>query len=490
MPNPIASQITPPRVPFFDQRTGDISREWYRWFYNLYVVTGGLNQNVIQPDHGGTGTYVIPENGQLLIGNSVTHVYNVADLGTGPGIDATVGPGTLSIENTGVLSFSGGTTGLTPSTATTGNVTLAGTLDVDNGGTGATNAAGARANLSAAVLGANNDITSMSALTGGISAPAYIEFDTTPGAVSDVARLSWNASDQTLDLGMEYDVTQQIGQETYARVRNTTGSTIPNGSVVGFAGAATDALLVTPYIADGSLPTLYILGIMTHDLPDSGEKGYCTTWGFVRDIDTSAFSAGDVLYASPSIAGELTNVKPTAPDNVIPIAACVVSDATNGVIFVRPTIQQQQYYGQFSRTTDTSPAAINTAYPIVMSGLDIGNGVVLGTPASRIVVPQSGLYTISANLQLTSGSATDKNVWFWVRKNGTDVANSARLVTVSVNNAYTVVSLREEVSLNANEYIELCWAADSTNVTLDAVAATAFAPAAPAVVVNVTQAQQ
>lgn len=32
--------------------------------------------------------------------------------------------------------------------------------------------------------------------------------------------------------------------------------------------------------------------------------------------------------------------------------------------------------------------------------------------------------------------------------------------------------------------------ADSTNVTLDAVAATAFAPAAPAVVVNVTQAQQ
>ena len=32
--------------------------------------------------------------------------------------------------------------------------------------------------------------------------------------------------------------------------------------------------------------------------------------------------------------------------------------------------------------------------------------------------------------------------------------------------------------------------ADSTNVILDAVAATAFAPAAPAVVVNVTQAQQ
>jgi hypothetical protein len=318
----------------------------------------------------------------------------------------------------------------------------------------------------------------------------YLDFKTDAIYSSQKARLGWNDVDKTLDLGMEYGVVQQIGEETYARVQNNTGVTIPNGTVVGFAGATTNALLVSPYLADGSSPSLYIIGVMTHDLPDSGDRGYCTTWGFVRDIDTSAFSAGDVLYASPSVAGGLTKVKPTAPNNVIPVAACVTSDATTGVIFVRPTVQQMQYYGQFSRTTDTSPAAINTAYPIVLSGLDIGNGVVLGTPASRIVVPQSGLYNISANLQLTSGTATDKNVWFWVRKNGTDIANSARLVTVSVNNAYTPISLREEVSLGANGYVELCWASDSTSVTLDAVAATAFAPAAPAVVVNVTQAQQ
>jgi hypothetical protein len=36
----------------------------------------------------------------------------------------------------GVVSFSGGSTGLTPATATTGAVTLGGILDVDNGGTG------------------------------------------------------------------------------------------------------------------------------------------------------------------------------------------------------------------------------------------------------------------------------------------------------------------------------------------------------------------
>lgn len=45
-----------------------------------------------------------------------------------------------STVNSGVTSFSAGTTGLTPSTSTTGAVTLAGTLAIANGGTGSTTA--------------------------------------------------------------------------------------------------------------------------------------------------------------------------------------------------------------------------------------------------------------------------------------------------------------------------------------------------------------
>lgn len=65
----------------------------------------------------------------------------------------------------GVDSLSMGTTGLTPSTATTGAITVAGTLVVANGGTGATTESGARASLGAAASGANSDITSLSGLT-------------------------------------------------------------------------------------------------------------------------------------------------------------------------------------------------------------------------------------------------------------------------------------------------------------------------------------
>jgi len=318
----------------------------------------------------------------------------------------------------------------------------------------------------------------------------YIDLSESPAPVDKTRRLSWNTTDQTVNLGMDYGVTQQIGQETYARVGNTTGVTIPNGTVVGFAGATSNALLVAPYLADGSQPSLYILGIMTHDLPDSGEKGYCTTWGFVRDMDTSAFSPGDLLYASPTVAGALTNTKPTAPDNVIPLAACITSNATTGIIFVRPTIQQMQYYGVFTKTTDQTPAVINTEYLLTFDNTQISNGVTIGGTTSQIIVPESGLYQFDATVQLTSGSSSSKNIWVWWKKNGTAIANSARLVTSDVNNGYIPIALNETVSLAANEYVELAFAADSTNVTVDSVAATAIAPAAPAVVLSVTQVQQ
>lgn len=316
----------------------------------------------------------------------------------------------------------------------------------------------------------------------------YLDFSTEIAShVHQLGRLSWDSTDETLAIDMEYGVVQQVGQETYARVQNSTGTDIPNGTVVGFAGATDNALLVAPYLADGSAPSLYVLGVITHDLPDSGQKGYCTTWGFVRGMDTSAFSSGDILYASPSVAGALTSVKPTAPNNVIPVAACVTSDATEGVIFVRPSIEQMTYYGVFAKTASQSPAAANTAYAVTFDSTTISNGVVIGTPTSRIVVPESGFYQCSCTLQISSGSSSKKDMRVWIRKNGTDIANSARLITSDVSGGYVNAILIEPLSLDVDDYIEIMFAANSTNMSLAAVPATAYAPAAPAAVLELTQ---
>jgi hypothetical protein len=79
----------------------------------------------------------------------------------------------FSGAGSGVSAISFGTTGLTPSTTTTGSVTVTGTLVVANGGTGAVNATDARTNLVAAKSGTNSDITELYALNGTSYGVAY-----------------------------------------------------------------------------------------------------------------------------------------------------------------------------------------------------------------------------------------------------------------------------------------------------------------------------
>ena len=327
-----------------------------------------------------------------------------------------------------------------------------------------------------------------------------------PAVVPQIGTLAWNQFEQTADLGMDYGVVQQIGLEYYARVENTTGVTIPNGSVVGFAGVgAGNTLAVAPYLADGSTPTLYILGVMTHDLPNSGEIGYATVWGHVRGFDTTGtpvgetWSVGDILYASPTTAGAFTNVKPTAPDNVIPMAAVLEVDATDGEIFVRPTIEQQKFYGVFSYNgVDQSIAATYTPQAVLFDTTDIANGVSIGSPASRIVVAESGLYKFDFSMQIESNSSSAKKLWIWPRIDGSDVLNSNSEVTFSGSGTVLVPSWSWTLSLTAGQYFQIMIAGDSTDIDVTSKAAETGAngtptfarPAAPGIILEVTEVQQ
>jgi hypothetical protein len=118
-----------------DVQTNTVSREWFMWFNNIYSVTG-TGTGVTPVINGGTGLGVIPTNGQLLIGNGTGYTLNT--LTAGAGITITNGFGTISIASSGVSSFSGGSTGLTPAVATTGAIVLGGKLAIAYGGTNAT----------------------------------------------------------------------------------------------------------------------------------------------------------------------------------------------------------------------------------------------------------------------------------------------------------------------------------------------------------------
>ena len=125
MPDPInITQIPAPRVELIDPRTGLMSREWFRFFNNIYTIVGA-NLGIVQIPNGGTGLSSYPTNGQLLIGNTAGKKYDLNTLTAGLGINVTNGAGTIGVANTGVLSNVAGA-GISVSSAT-GNVTIANT---------------------------------------------------------------------------------------------------------------------------------------------------------------------------------------------------------------------------------------------------------------------------------------------------------------------------------------------------------------------------
>lgn len=306
-----------------------------------------------------------------------------------------------------------------------------------------------------------------------------------------VGVLSYNADKDTFNLTHKDGVIQQLGQEIYGHFINNTGSTIENGAGIGFAGANGE-IEIQPYIADGTFPEIYFIGVATQQLSD-GEEGKVTTWGEVGGINTTggaeSWQQGDILYASPTISGGLTKVRPTAPNVVIVVAAVRTVDATEGVILVRPTIPMGLRYGTFYSDVDQTAGAINTATAVAFDGTLSSNGVTIGTPTSRIVVAQAGYYQVSVSMQFTSSSSSAKNSYVWLRKNGTDVVNTTTKTTSNANNASLVLHEQFTISLEVDDYIEIMWAVDDLTLTLDAIPATAFSPAGHSVILNAVQLQ-
>ena len=144
--------------------------------------------------------------------------------------------------------------------------------------------------------------------------------------------------------------------------------------------------------------------------------------------------------------------------------------------------------GQYSGgvTTDQTAASTSTAYALTYTS-SIADGITNGTPASRLVFEEAGQYMVSFSAQIASTSSSTVNFWFWPRVNGTDVAGSTMKNALHQNGSVLVVSRSAIFEFAAGDYLEAMWAVDSTSGFLDATAATAFAPAAPASTIAITR---
>lgn len=163
------------------------------------------------------------------------------------------------------------------------------------------------------------------------------------GGTGDEGTMTWNDEENTVDL-VQNGTTLQVGQELHINVKNKTGSTIPNGAVVMASGTegASGSILISPY--DGVTDLKYVIGLTTEEIAND-TIGKVTTFGKIRDIDTSGWNEGDVLY--PTSSGGLTNITPET--GVINAIAFAINSKNNGTIMVRFTPSSEdtggQYYG-------------------------------------------------------------------------------------------------------------------------------------------------
>ena len=153
----------------------------------------------------------------------------------------------------------------------------------------------------------------------------------------------WDNIDGTVRLsvkGNTYSV--PIGQSVISRVRNSTGGNLlrTNYQVVKVAGAQGQRLAVTLAQANNDPNSASTLGMICENI-STNQEGFIVNIGQVVDINTTGnlqgetWLDGDVLYLSPTTAGAITNIKPTAPQHTVIVGYVEYAHANNGKIYVK-----------------------------------------------------------------------------------------------------------------------------------------------------------
>jgi hypothetical protein len=142
--------------------------------------------------------------------------------------------------------------------------------------------------------------------------------------------------------------------------------------------------------------------------------------------------------------------------------------------------------GLFFNTADQTLAAVDTGYPITFNQTYLNNFVALQTAStSKIEVAVAGVYNFQLSAQLKSTNASAKDVQIWIKRGTTTIGYSGHRYTVEGSDNHMNVNWIFDIDLAAGEYIEMYWGADNTNVTMEAIAASAPYPAVASAVMAV-----
>ena len=383
----------------------------------------------------------------------------VANGGTGTSSPSLVAGTNVTISGTwpnqtinasgGVTTLSFGSTGLTPSTATSGAVTVAGTLAVANGGTGVTASTGA---TSVALRDANANLT-VNSLFEGFTNVAAAGTTTTLTAASNPTYVVTGSGGQTFQLpdattlpaGAQFSFNNNQSSGTII-VKNNSGTTLvtlQSGAFVDVtllvnspAAGSWDTHNQAPSNASWSTNTLSWAGSYT-----SGTWNGNTIGAIYGGTAQTSYTTGDILYASAT--NTLSKLGIGSTGQVLTVASGVPSWAaasggssvptgggTDAVFYNNNNVVTTNYTIPSSTVTGTGSISATTLTltaggPFIVGMLITGTGVTAGTYIS--VVSNSTTYTVTQTQTVASTTLT-----------GTSNSNSGTFGPVTVASGATV----------------------------------------------------
>lgn len=334
MPNPDNEpQIPKNQSPITDDRTGMVSRDWYRFFLNL------LNKANQGGGGGGTGT--------------VTSV-----------------------------SVSGGATGMSFSgnpVTTSGTITMSGTLDLNNGGTGATTAAGARTAL---------DVPSTSG--SGAAGTWGISVSGNSGTVTNGVYTTGSYADPTW-------ITSLSGTKVSGNISGSAGS-VANALTIG-TGLSGTSYNGSAAVTIDNTGVLSLTGTASQVTVSASTGAITISLPATINVDTSGNAANVTGTVAIANGGTGQTTKIAAFDALSPTTTkgdLIVSDGTDNV---RQAVGANNYV----LTADSTQATGIKWAPASGSGLTISNDTSTATNlyptfASATSGAMSTIYTSDPNL--------------------------------------------------------------------------------------------
>ena len=155
------------------------------------------------------------------------------------------------------------------------------------------------------------------------------EYDDNVKPVTTEGAVYYNSGPDTLVFKSSSGSPIKIGQEEVTRVYNNTISTIPKGKAVYVTGAANDFPTIGLSRSDDINTVYKTVGITKDDISPSS-FGLVVNRGLFGGVDTTKFSAGDILHVSPDSAGEFTASNPVYPNFAFQVGTVLVVDSAEG----------------------------------------------------------------------------------------------------------------------------------------------------------------